>query len=96
MSQAALDAVMACMNRDEVSIELDCAPGSPRPGDLLPAVLDGTGIQLDPNKPDSAFFGNWKWVIPAEQHEQYATVKELIRNRIMDLYHLGRIRYGSW
>jgi len=23
-------------------------------------------------------------------------VKELIRNRIMDLYHLGRIRYGSW
>lgn len=41
-------------------IELDCGPGSPRPGDLLPEVLEGTGLPV--REPVSTFFGNWTWV----------------------------------
>lgn len=42
------------------TIELDCAPGMTRPGDLLPAALDGTGITAEQlGDPVSRFFGNW-------------------------------------
>jgi hypothetical protein len=76
------------------SIELDCAPGAIRPGDLLSTVTKDTGLVLD--KPDSMSFGNWEWVIPADQHELYEKVQPLVKNRIEALYHKGFIRYGSW
>ncbi len=78
------------------SIELDCAPGSPRPCQFLPQLLEGTGIVLDAQHPTSMFFGNWVWVIPIEQNEAYEKVKPLIKKRIEELYHHGKIRYGSW
>ena len=40
------------------SIELDCPSGYSRPGNLLSGVLKDTGIVLDPNNPQSTFFGN--------------------------------------
>jgi len=78
------------------TIELDCQPGSPRPGDLLPAVLKDTGVTLDPTKPQATFFGNWEWVIPTEQEEAFKAARETIKARITKLYNSGAIRYGSW
>ena len=40
-------------------LELDCPPGSPRPGDLLPGVLEGTGLEKSPEDTTSRLFGNW-------------------------------------
>lgn len=80
----------------EYTIELDCPPGSPRPGDLLPQVLAGTGVELKPEDTVSRFFGNWTWVIPEEQVKAFEESRELIKERITDLYHRGMIRYGSW
>jgi hypothetical protein len=76
------------------TIELDCAPGNPRPGDLLPGVLEGTGIPV--REAVSKLFGNWTFDysdIPADQWEK---AKPIIKARIEALYHAGRIRYGSW
>lgn len=78
------------------TIELDCAPGWPRPGDLLPDVLAGTGITLDAEKPQSMFFGNWVWEIPQDQVLKYEIARPTIISRIQALYGAGRIRYGSW
>jgi hypothetical protein len=78
------------------TVELDCPPGSPRPGDLLPIVLEGTGIKLDPEQTVSRFFGNWQWVIPPEQESLYSAVRPEVAERIRALYNSGRIRYGSW
>lgn len=78
------------------SIELDCAPMTPRPSTLLPGVLKGTGIKLDPEKPSGTFFGNWTWDIPADQCEAYEKVRSTIAERVKALYHSGHIRYGSW
>lgn len=78
------------------SIELDCAPGSMRPGDLIEGVIEGTGITLDPKKPNGMFFGNWEWVIPEAQNAAYEKAKDIIRERITKLYNAGVIRYGSW
>ncbi len=77
------------------SIELDCQPGYIRPGDLLPKVLEGTGIVL-PAMPNSMAFGNWLWDIPEDQVKLYLKHRELIKSRFQALYNTGQIRYGSW
>lgn len=78
------------------SIELDCPPGDPRPSDLLPGVLDGTGVVLDLQEPSGAFFGCWEWVIPPDQLGAYNANRDLIKSRVEALYRSGHIRYGSW
>jgi len=84
------------VDRKVLSIEMDCPPGAPRPGDLLPDVLAGTGIVIDPEDAVSRSFGNWKWIIPVEFASHYDLHRELIKSRIQRLYKLGRIRYGSY
>ena len=76
------------------TIELDCAPGNPRPGDLLTGVLKDTDITL--GETCSRVFGNWVWDVPEDQTEKYETVRDLVKERITKLYHRGLIRYGSW
>ncbi len=76
------------------SIELDCAPMTPRPDTYLPGVLKGTGLKL--GKTASRFFGNWEWIIPDDQEELYQKNVEVIAERITKLYNDGAIRYGSW
>lgn len=45
------------------TIELGCPPGSPRPGDLLPEVLKGTGVTINPEKTAARLFGDWEWIV---------------------------------
>lgn len=74
-------------------IEMDCAPGGPRPGDLLPGLLEGTGLK--PKKPSGMFFGNWRWGYRVPDSEA-KRVKALIKRRITKMYERGTIRYGAW
>lgn len=78
------------------TIELDCAPGSPRPNELLPSVLEGTGVTIDPDETVSRFFGNWKWQVPDDQVEAYLVARDRVKARVTELYRRGLIRYGSW
>jgi hypothetical protein len=76
------------------SIELDCPPGSPRPGDLIDGVIAGTGL---PNKgPGSKFFGNWTWYYDIPRDEWESRIQPIIEPRIKQLLENGSIRYGSW
>jgi hypothetical protein len=81
---------------ERYSIELDCAPGGIRPGDLLPGVIEGLGLTLNAAKPDRMLFGEWTWIIPADQSERYLSVQSTVKERIEKLYHAGFIRWGSW
>jgi hypothetical protein len=76
------------------TIELDCAPGLPRPGALIEGVLEGTGLPV--RDTTSRFFGNWTWDYSDIPAEKWAEVKPILKQRIEALYHAGRIRYGSW
>lgn len=78
------------------TINLDCPPGSLRPGNLLPSVLEGTGVVIDPENTKTRFFGNWCWNVPEEYNDLYAANIEIIAKRIKQLYHAGAIRYGDW
>lgn len=75
-------------------IELDCAPGTPRPNTVLEDVLKGTGIPV--KEPVSTVFGNWTFDysdVPAETWNKHI---DQIADRIREAYGAGRIRYGSW
>jgi hypothetical protein len=78
----------------EQTIELDCPPGLPRPGDLIDGVIEGTGLP----KRDSVSrcFGNWKWDYNDIPEEQWNEINPILRERIVKLYNAGVIRYGSW
>jgi len=83
-----------CEKHGEHSIELDCPPGNPRPGDLIDGVIEGTGL---PKREDvSRCFGNWKWRYDDISCEEWEKVKPTLKERITELYHAGLIRYGSW
>jgi hypothetical protein len=76
------------------TIELDCAPGGIRPGDLIEGVLAETGLPVF--EAGSKLFGNWTWSFGPEHDEVFAKAKPIIKGRITSLYHDGLIRYGSW
>lgn len=78
----------------EQSIELDCAPGSLRPGDLIAGVIKGTGLKEQ--EPVSTVFGNWTWIYPDVPESQWKVIQKVLKDRIEKLYHSGAIRYGSW
>lgn len=78
------------------TIELDCPPGWPRPDDLLPGVLEGTGFEPGDLKNTGRLFGNWTWEIPEKRSEEYVGIRETVKERVTALYNRGAIRYGSW
>lgn len=76
------------------TIEIDCAPMTPRPDTYIADVIADTGLEL--KEPVAKGFGNWTWdysEVPAEQWEQ---AKPILQERITKLYYDGCIRYGSW
>lgn len=76
------------------TIELDCAPGGPRPGDLIGEVIKDTGLPL--RERTSAFFGNWTWDYSDIPDDVWIKAQETTKPRITALYNAGVIRYGSW
>jgi hypothetical protein len=81
------------------TIELDCRPGNPRPGDLIDGVLKGVkidGKQLKAGDTIGTFFGCWTWGFDIPRDVWEKEVQPIIQPRIEKLYHSGLIRYGSW
>lgn len=76
------------------TIELDCPPGYPRPGDLIEGVIDSTG--LEKREAVSTFFGNWTYNYSDVPKEVWNKAQPILKERITNLYHNGVIRYGSW
>lgn len=82
------------MSVTEQTIELDCPPGSPRPGDLINGVIEGTG--LPERNPVSTFFGNWVWNYDDIPAADWINIQPILAERVTKLYNSGLIRYGSW
>lgn len=80
------------------SIEIDCPPGSPRPGDLFPGVLEKTGLTEDDFVNTSRLMGEWIWALKKdnEKAELFDKAKPMFKDVITKLYNSGKIRYGSW
>lgn len=76
------------------TIELDCPPGYPRPGDLIKQVIYNTGLPL--RESASRLFGSWTWDYNDIDPYIWNAAYPLLKARIMGLYNAGVIRYGSW
>lgn len=76
------------------TIELDCPPGDPRPGDLIADVIKDTILPL--KDPVSRVFGNWTWDYTEIPEQEWNAIKPILAQRITALYNAGVIRYGSW
>lgn len=79
---------------EDQTIELDCPPGAPRPGDLIEGVIKDTGLPL--RETVSRCFGNWKWDYSDIQKDVWEKAKPILKERITKLYDNQVIRYGSW
>jgi hypothetical protein len=78
------------------TVEIDCPPGTPRPDDLFPDVIKGTGLAVEDFDLVSKVFGNFTWELKAQKNDLYKKAKNTIGERIKALYSQGKIRYGSW
>lgn len=78
------------------TIELDCAPCTPRPDTYIAGVLEGTGIELGDKQPETKLFGNWEWNFDEVPDDVWNAANPIIGERIKKLDAQGKIRYGSW
>ena len=78
----------------EQTIEIDCAPGALRPGDLIVGVIEGTGLKV--KESSGRFFGNWSWDYSDVDAETWNNAKTVLKERLTKLYNSGTIRYASW
>jgi len=83
-----------CEKHKEHTIELDCPPGYPRPGDLIADVIKDTGLPV--REAESMFFGNWTWRYDDIDCETWDKIRPILKERIGKLFNTGVIRYGSW
>ena len=94
MSEEAAKAVQEALDIGPQTIEIDCPPGNPRPGDLIAGVLDGTGIPV--RESVGRLFGNWMWDYNDIPEDVWQKAKPIIKDRLVALYHRGVVRYASW
>lgn len=79
------------------SIELDCPPGNPRPGDLIHGVLKDTPFTEADFETGKPFFGHQTWVLVNHAKDaEYLAWQDIFKERITSLYNMSVIRYGSW
>jgi hypothetical protein len=74
-------------------IFLDCPPGEPRPGDLMPALLKGTGLPL--REDIGRLFGHWVWDYRDIPQGVWNAAVPLIERRMIRLFNAGIIRAGA-
>ena len=73
------------------SIDLDCPPGNPRPGDLIEGVLEGTGLEVNDFNTTHPIFGNQTWMLKDNNVDKEYLFKQArpVLNRIEQLYQRG-------
>jgi hypothetical protein len=81
---------------EKYSIEIDCAPGTPRPDTVLPLALSNTEMKVEDFEKTSTFFGNWTYVPLLEKEELYANSQNTIAENLKQAYAKGKCRYCSW
>ena len=80
--------------RGTQTIEIGCPPGNPRPKDLLPSVIEGTGLEV--RDPVSMSFGDWEWDYNDIDPKKWKEIQPTLKDRLVALHNSGVVRYCSW
>lgn len=81
-------------HRKDQTIEIECPPGPPRPGDLIKKIVEGSGLPL--RKEVSRSFGLWTWDYSDLTPEEWAKAEKIIAPKLKELYAKGIARYISF
>lgn len=73
-------------------IQIDCAPGNIRPGDILKEVIQDTELKY--KEPISTFMGEWTWEYNEIDTKLFIKIKDIIFPKLKKAYDEGRIRYA--
>lgn len=74
-------------------INIDCAPGSIRPDNILCRAIKETSLLETDFTEVSRCFGNWTWTIPMDK---YMPHQKAIGEKLKAFYEMGAIRYAAW
>jgi hypothetical protein len=74
-------------------IHLECPPGEPRPSDLLPALLKGTGLPV--REDIGRLYGHWIWDYSDIPQNVWGAAVPVIERRMIRLFNTGIIRAGA-
>lgn len=72
-------------------LEIDCAPMTPRPSVYAEKLKKEFGIDINTEKPNETFFGNWTWIFLDDRED----LEDKIFTRLEEFYAQGSTRYGS-
>lgn len=88
------------MKTRTIHIEIDCAPGTPRPNSYLGPALRMIDYNYGDTLPkyNNSFFGNWTWDLTDEVPEDYSPNEHTnaLREYFVDLDEKGLTRYSTW
>lgn len=74
-------------------VHLECPPGEPRPGDLLPVLLKGTGLPVRDDV--GRLYGHWIWDYNDIPRCIWDAAVPVIERRMIHLLNKGVIRAGG-
>ena len=74
-------------------IHLECSPGEPRPCDILPALLEGTGLPV--REDIGRLYGHWIWDYNDIPRDLWDAAVPVIERRMIRLFNKGIIRAGG-
>jgi hypothetical protein len=74
-------------------IHLECPPGEPRPVDLLPALLKGTGLPV--REDVGRLYGHWIWDYSDILRDVWDAAVPVVERRLIRLFNAGIIRAGA-
>jgi hypothetical protein len=77
----------------EITIEIDCPPGAPRPDEYMKDICKDI-LKQEYHNPISTFFGEWDWKFEVLKSEADG-IKEKIMDYLKSLYYKNCIRYGA-
>jgi hypothetical protein len=78
------------------TIEIDCAPGNPRPDSYIKGVMENSGVEFDGREPIGKLFGQWTWDFSDISDDIWQKAQEVFAKRLTELYNFGAVRYASW
>lgn len=84
------------MSEEKYTIEIDCAPLTPRPDTWFKLICQEIGMSEDEFQLTNKFFGEWTWKVKPESIERYKVQQQKVGEILKDLNKKGNIRYGSW
>ena len=84
------------MAQEQRYLVIDCEPTSKRPDTHLKGLFEGTSLKEENFELIGKSFGEWTWKVKPEAATEYERRRNLIAERMKQLYVRGAIRYGSW